>query len=206
MSSIKSKNVMKYLRKHLKGLAFLMTSLLLSQSCVVYNPTSVSNEVASQYNDRAIKIKTTNGYTYKLNWVEEQGDNLVSIKNTDRIFLVPEKILFIKVLTPNPSFVAVDSIFSYTGNALISVKEGGSIREYDLIRIENTGDLIQGLTMVNSDTSTIIIPKNQVEKIEAQDNAASTAGNVVIVIGITLGILATWGISELSKIDLTGSR
>jgi len=193
---------MKYLRKHLKSLTYLLTSLLLSQSCVVYNPTSVSTEVASQYNDRAIKINTTNGDKYKLYWLEEQGENLVSIMNTERIFLVPEKILFIKVLEPNPSFIAVDSVFTYTGNAVISVKEGrNSTRDYDFVKIENRGNLIQGLTMVNGDTSTIVIPRNQIEKIEVQDKAGSTAGNVAISIGVVLGLVTTIAIIEMSQGD-----
>jgi len=193
---------MKYLRKHLKSLTYLLTSVFLAQSCVVYNPTSVSNELASRSNDRAIRINTTNGDTYKLNWLEEKGENLVSIKNTERLFLIPEKILFIKVLEPNPSFIAVDSVFTYTGNAVIAVKEGrNSISHYDLIKIEKTGDHIQGLTMVNSDTSTIVIPKNQVEKIEVQDKTASTVGNIAIGIGVTLGVVGTIAIIEMSKGD-----
>jgi hypothetical protein len=199
MLIMKNCTAMNYLRKHPKSLAYLLTSLLLSQSCVIYDPTSVSNEIASQTNDGAIRITTTKGDIYKLNWVEEQGDNLVSIKNTERIFLVPEKIVFIKVLAPNPFFITADSLFSYTGNTVIAVKEGRGIREYDFFKIENVANLIQGLTMVNSDTSTITIPKNQIEKIEVKDKTGSTAGNIAIGVGVVVALVGTIAIIDISQ-------
>ena len=68
---------MKYLLKHLKLIAYLLVSLILFQSCVVYNKTPTSIEKASQYNNHKMKIKTYDGDKYKLRWIDEKDGNVV---------------------------------------------------------------------------------------------------------------------------------
>lgn len=193
---------MKYLSKYLKSIAFLFAALILLQSCIVYERTQYPIEEAAKYNDRAIKIITLNGDTFKLNWVEERGVNLVSIMNTKRIFLDPENILQIKALDPEPFFIAVDSTINYRGDVVITIKDDkGKIKDYNFIEIEAREDLIQGLSMTVGDTSTIVIPKNTIQKIQMEDKIGSTAGNAAIGLGVVLALITTWALIQLSQDD-----
>ena len=161
---------MKYFLKHIKGIAYFLVMLILLQSCVIYNNSTV--EQASSRKNTHIKIFTKGGDKHKLKWIEEKDGNVVSITNSKRVFLKKSKL----------------STNQY---------------EYELFDVENRGDYIRGLKLKGKDTTTIVIPVDEIEVIKITDRDASIPINIIgwglfsIAAGYGL-IMGLWYLSDSS--------
>lgn len=100
-----------------------------------------------------------------------------------------EKIVQVVKLNPEAAVISLDSALNYWGTMRILMSEKGKSNSQEFIRLTEKGNLIRGIKMSEKDTSTIIIPKNQIASIKLQDKTATTAGNVLIVGGVVTGIL-----------------
>ena len=179
---------MKCFLKHLKPIAYLFALLVLLQSCVVYEKTSSSVKEASQYNDRRMKIKTIDGNKYKLNWIEEKDGNVVSIKNTKRAFVDKSKITQIL-----PDGVTLEFVLKHDVAVQIKTKK----YTYDFIKIKEQDDLVKGFIKVSGDTTTVVIPIDQIEKIKLENKEMSKTGDTLIAVGAILGTVVTVGYLSL---------
>ena len=161
---------------------------------MVYNKAPTSIEKASQYNNHEMKIKTYDGDKYKLYWIEEEDGNVVSIKNTERASV--DKSNITRIL---PDGVTLE--FALKHNVAIQIKT--KTRKYDFIVIEEQDDRIKGLTKVKTggDTLSVIIPIQQIEKIQLQDKDKSKTGSILIAVGAVLGVFVTIGMIGLANAD-----
>jgi hypothetical protein len=73
---------MKIIRKHLESLVLLFTSLMIFQSCVVYEKSSVSLEWAAKQQRKA-KVKTINNQTYKFKFIRFENDKFYGIQKVN---------------------------------------------------------------------------------------------------------------------------
>jgi hypothetical protein len=174
--------------KLIKTIAYLFATLLLFQSCIAYKSKSSSIDEASQF-DKRIEIKTTDGERHNFKWIEERSENVISIKNTSIEMIEKEKITQVVKLNPEPTVISLDSALNYWGTLRILMSEKGKTKSQEFIRLTEKNNLIRGIKMTEKDTSTIIIPKNQIASIKLQDKTATTVGNVLIVGGVVTGIL-----------------
>ena len=94
-----------YFLKYIKSIAYFLTMIVLFQSCIAYQSKSSSIGEATDNKKSHIKITTTNGGIYKLNWIEEKDGNIVSIKKTKRKSI--DKIEVDKILIYNPKPIVV---------------------------------------------------------------------------------------------------
>ena len=179
---------MKYFLKHLKCIAYFFFILILFQSCVaVYNKSSVAE--ASRYDNWRIKIKTVEGEKHKLPWVEEKKGNVVSIENTERIFIEKNNVKQIVKYSPEPVVIPLDSATTYSGTVLILIKEDRNKYEsHNFIKFEKQGDLFKCYKMTSEDTSTVVIPLEQVEKIKVVNNDATIGATFLVWISVWAGV------------------
>ena len=179
-----------YFLKHLKGIAFFLAMLILLQSCIaVYKKASVYE--ASVYDNWRIKITTVDGEKYTLPWVEEKNGNVVSTKNTERIFIEKNKVKQIVKYSPEPVVIQLDSVSSFSGTVAILTKEdGGKHESHEFIKFEEQGDSYRCYRMTSKDTVTVVIPLEQVEKITVVNNGASIGVSFLVGLGVFAGIMA----------------
>lgn len=164
--------------------------LILFQSCVAYKDTSSTIEEASSEKDIPIKIITKDGTIYKLSWIEEKDENLVSIKNTERASVDKSKITQIF-----PDGVTLEFALKHNVPVQIKTKK----HKYDFIAIEEQDDLIKGLAKVKTggDTLSVVIPIDQIEKIQLQDKGKSSGRTVGVIIGVGFGVVMLVGIAAM---------
>ena len=154
---------MNCLTNHLKLIAYFFAISIVLQSCVIYNSSSSSINEASEYNNGRIKIKTTEGTEYIFRWIEEKDGNIVSIKNTEKTFLKAERILEAKTAGPDPITISFDSLFTYKGAMVITAKDDkDKLQNYNFYKIETQNNLVHGFTKLAGDTTTVLIPKDQI--------------------------------------------
>ena len=72
---------MKTIRKHVESFVLLFTILLLFQSCVLYEKSSVSLEWAATQNRKA-KVITIDQQTYKFKNIRSEDDQFYGIKES----------------------------------------------------------------------------------------------------------------------------
>ena len=185
---------MRYFLKYFKGIAYFLTMLILLQSCVVYNHTPSSVAEAIRYNKRLMKIKTIDRRKYKLKWIEEKDGNVVSIKNSEREYFNKKDISQIVLQDPEPQVISLDLALKNPGIMHVLTKDDkGIYNSHEFIKISENDKLITGYKMTGKDTLTVVIPIDQIEKIQIQDKGASATLSVLAILGITslvVGIIA----------------
>lgn len=93
------------------------------------------------------------------------------------------------------------NIYSITKIKKVYIKKE-SLREFrhnpELFDIEDRGDYIYGLEMITHDTSTVLIPTDQVEKIKKFSTSGTIAANASILLGAwgAFAALALWALSS----------
>ena len=150
---------MRTFSSQLKGIAYIIIILLLSQSCLIYRKSPSIEKHTNSNKNTALKISTADGKIYKVRWIEERDGNIYSIANTRRVYIEKEGL---KIGRHNP----------------------------ELFNIENRGKYLYGLEMISHDTSTVIIPVNQIEIIKK----VSVGRTVGVNVSILLGCIATFGL------------
>jgi len=190
-----------YFLKYFKGIAYLLSMLILFQSCVVYTQkpaTPYAIEEAST-EDVPIKITTTNGIKYKLNWIEYSSRNIFSITNTNRENIKKENIVQLSIFNPEPQIVTLEQALTHQGFINVLVQKNKKFDNHQFIKIADLGDMITGYRMSESDTLTLNIPIDQIEKIQLKDVGTSAVLSVLAFLGIMsvvggIIIIAKWGI------------
>ncbi|MCK5207228.1 MAG: hypothetical protein KAI99_00260 [Cyclobacteriaceae bacterium] len=181
-----------YYLKNQNYIAYTLAILILFPSCIVINKSKhLPIEETTKYNNRRIKIKTLDGNKYKVKWIEEKDDDIVSITNTKKILMDTSKI---KKIRAGNGWISLDSAFNHNGVIQIVTKN----KTHNLLNIEAQDDLIRGVKRTNRDTLTVVIPKDQIKKIKVKNNATSAVVTFVIVgIVVTSGMFAAfssgWG-------------
>lgn len=132
-----------------------------------------------------MKIITNDGDKYKLKWIEEKDSTVVSIKNTKRVFVDKSKITQIV-----PDGVTLES--ASENNEAVQIKTKS--KTYDFIKIEVQEDQIIGFRKVGKkDTTTVVIPIDQIEKIKLHAKGGSGAliavSIVIPVFGVIVGLV-----------------
>ena len=172
---------------------------MLFQSCVVYRGSTVAE--VSEYENKLIKIKTTEGNKYKLRWIEEKNGNIISILNTKRVFLDHNEVKQIVKYHPNPQVIPLDSADSYCGRISIQTQDArGKYESHEFIQFKKQGATYSCYQMNGQDTLTVIIPLDQVEKIKVVNGGTSTAITILGVLGIAFLIM--W-IHTMSQLETT---
>ena len=174
-----------YFLKHFKNIAYFLIMLILFQSCVVYNQTPSSVAEAAGYEKRPMKIKTIDGVKYKLRWIEEKDGNIVNIKNAKREYINKNEVRQIVLLGPEPQVISLDLALKNPGTMhLLTKDDKDSYFSNEFIKISKSEDLITGYKMTGKDTLTVVIPIDQIEKIQLQDKGASAVLSVLAFLGI----------------------
>ena len=136
--------------KYFKGIAYFLVMIILFQSCVVYNKSSVTK--AAEYNNRLIKIKTIDNDKYKLKWIEKEGENVVSIKNTKRKYFNIKDINQIVLHDPEPHVVSLEKAVNHHGMIhLMTRDKKGRYSSHDFIKISEYDGIITGYKMIGID-------------------------------------------------------
>ena len=126
-----------YLLRYFKGISNFLVFTILFQSCVVYNQTPSTVKEASQYNKRLMQIKTMDGYEYKLDWIEQQNGNIVSILNTEREFIDKKEIAQIVLLDPEPEVISFDLALKNPGTMSLLIRDNkGRYRSQNFVKIK----------------------------------------------------------------------
>lgn len=139
-----------------------------------------------------IKIKTKDGHVYKLKWVEEKDDHIVSITNTKRFFIKKSNIEKYGINTPDRITVPLDTALNFGGIVYIRIKDSD---EQSFINIEDRGESIRGIKMTSKDTMSVVIPIKQIETIKMRSRGLSVGVPILGVITFFIVVIATadWG-------------
>lgn len=175
---------MKIFTRHLKGIAYFLTILLLFQSCIVYKNGNFSAQEAAQSDKRRIRIKTRDGVIFKLKWIEEKNGQIYSIKNTRRKYIDKSTITNIKKYDPVFTVISIDTVLNLQGNIEVVTKKKGydNYATYSFIKIKDDGQYITGYAMTGKDTVTVIIPMEKISRIEVENRTGTIIGTTAIVI------------------------
>lgn len=180
-----------------------MTLLTLLQSCIINKSSSVKE--ASQYENRRIKIKTVNNEKYILKWIEQQNDNVVSIKKMRRTFIDKKDIDKIMILQPTHLIVPLDSALNHAGTILVRTIVNKDAHPYVLdtyehsfIKIVDEGEYIKGYKMTGKDTVTVVIPISQIKRIKEVDKTGSIVISSLSAFILTMAGLGIYGMSQWS--------
>ena len=180
-----------YFLKHIKGIVYFLTMLILFQSCVAYTKKTSTIEQASESKNR-IKIRTIDGVKHKLKWIEEKDGNVVSIKKAKREYINKNEIAQIVKNDPEPQVISLESPLKQYGAVHILIKDDqGKYESYKFFKIEEQGELIKCYSMTGKDTVAVVIPIDQIEKIQLQDKRESTVLTVLTIIGISTVVVGT---------------
>jgi hypothetical protein len=188
-----------YFIKQLRSISYLITMLILLQSCVVYNSHRYTPYEASLYTKGFVKIKTIDGAAHKLPWVEVQDENVMSILKTKRVLLEKSKVIQISGLDSTTRIIPIDSAMYYHGIMQIQTPDNnGTYRTYEVFKVAVEGDMIHGYTVKDTDTVTVFIPISEIKKIKVYSPSGTITLNalgVFIITLATLGIyaMASWG-------------
>ena len=194
-----------YFIKNFKGAAYFLAMLVLFQSCVAYKKTPSTIEKAFSEKDMPIKIITKDGNEYKLYWIEEKDGNIVSIKNVKTEYFDKDQILQIVQYDPKPLVISKESSLNDIGLVQILTKDKKDRYKSDkFIKISEQDDIITGYKMTGKDTMTVVIPINQVEKIQLQDKETSSAMTAILIVGVVLGVITIAGLSAMSNSFMDG--
>lgn len=188
-----------YFIKHFKGIAYFLAMLVLFQSCVIYKKThSTIGEASTE--DIPIKITTKDGCKYKLRWIEEMDGNIVSIKNAERAYLDKKEIVQIVKHDPEPHIISLESSLNQNGVLQILTKDKkGNYKSHEFIRIRGNDEIITGYKMISKDTLTVIIPIDQIEKIQLKDKGKSSGRTAGLIIGAILGVTTIAGLAAMAN-------
>ena len=115
-----------------------------------------------------MEIKTNDGNKYKLNWIEEKDGNVISIKNTKRTFVDKSEITSIFKYDPELIGIGKSLELALEHNGAVQIRT--EKHTYDFIKIEEQGDLIKGITKLDGDTLSVVIPKDKIEIIKLKDH------------------------------------
>lgn len=180
---------MKNLIKDVKCIAYFLSLLILFQSCVAYQKQSYTPEKASESDDKQIKIKTINGETYNLSWIDVEDGNVVSKRSVKRDFMKKDEIEEIIVNNPYRS-ITIDDAVNHQGNIYIRTKDAKkrNQKEFELynhifIDIKEDGEYLKTYSMIGPDTASVIIPISQIEMINIEDLSKSHSRTVGMTIG-----------------------
>ncbi len=106
--------------KNLNIIAYSLAILILSSSCIVVNKAKhLPIEQTTKYDNRRIKIITLDGNKYKVKWIEEKDDDIVSITNTKKILMDTSKI---KKIRAGNGWISLDPAFNHNGVIQIVTK------------------------------------------------------------------------------------
>jgi hypothetical protein len=195
---------MNYLLKHLKPIAYFLASLILLQSCVIYNnKPSALEEVPDQDNPR-IKIETLDGKKYKLYWIEEKEGNIVSIINTKRQFIDTTKIQkYVLIGERDRGQVHYHSQvhFKEAVNREEFLKVKTKKRTYKFMKIELLDHQIIGYVKKGPNPHSVDIPIDQIKGFYLYNQTRSDWGDVLIITGVVAGVLIGFMFYHLSKDD-----
>ena len=188
-----------YFLKYYKGIAFFLAMLILFPSCIAYRGQSSSVQEATEINKRHIKITTKNGGVYKFNWIEENNENIYSLKGTKRKVIDKKEIDKLIIYNPKPIVVSIEEAQNHNGNVLVRTNKFKDNHPYKIdsynhsfLKIVDDGDFIKGYKMTGKDTLTVIIPLSQINRIQLESRGGTIAGTTAIVIP-SLWVLAIFG-------------
>jgi len=178
-----------YFLKHIKGIAYFLATLLLFQSCIAYNKNSSTIDDAYSEKDMPLKIITKDGKQYKLRWIEEKDNNIVSIKNVEREYYYKKDIVQLVLLDPEPRVIPFDLAVKHHGTVRLLTKDDkDKYNSHQFTRISENDDIITGYKMTGKDTLSVTIPKEQIEKIQLKDEDKSSDRTAGLVVGVVLGV------------------
>ena len=178
-----------YFLRHFKGIAYFLIMLILFQSCVAYKDTPSTIKEASSEKDMPIKIITKDGYEYKLRWIEEMDGNIVSMKNVDRDYINKNDIADYVIFNPEPKVVSLELALKNQGAVRILTRgENDKYNTYEYLRIRANDEIITGYKMTRKDTLTVIIPIDQIDKIQLKDKKRSNVKTAGLLVGVGLGV------------------
>jgi len=153
---------MKHLLKHLKPIAYLFASLILLQSCVVYKSKPTSIEKATKYNSRHIKVKTFEDGNYIFRWINEDSATISSQYGTRRAVIDTSRIKSIIIYDPDPREAQFSEALIHKGMMRFVTKD----YDYKFFKVEERNDNIYGYLLNGRDTTSIVIPKENIEAIK----------------------------------------
>ena len=122
------------------------------------------------------------------------------MKSVEREFYNKNEILQIVLLNPEPRVVPLDRAVEQHGTLqLLAIDDKKKYYSQDFIKISEHDDIITGYKMTGKDTLSVVIPINQVEKIQLQDKETSSAITAIIIVGAVLGVATIAGLSAISN-------
>jgi len=176
---------------------------------VAYHSAPASVRKAELQEKGRIKIKTFEDKEYVLRWIDDRGESVMGIKNTERIMVPTEQVAYIKTAGDSSTFLDVTSLTTYHGQVTVTTLDKKGIQQdYNFIQIQKRDSLIYGIEMLKKDTATIIIPRGEIASIKLENRSASTAGNVIFGLTGALVLIMIIAIIDINKngldIDLYG--
>jgi hypothetical protein len=117
------------------------------------------------------------GEKYKVKWLEKEGDSIVSIKNTKRIFIDTADIRFTIVRDSVPDIIPFRRAVSYKGPFEVHTKDD----VFEFVEIKLDDRYLQGIKRKGKNTEEVKIALNQVSDIRVRNDAASFAVPALVV-------------------------
>lgn len=161
---------MKTIAYQIEEISWLLVIIILCQSCSLYKKKPSTIEEATAKKNTRIKLTTKDGQEYKFRWIEKEDGYVYSILNTKRIYVKKKKLF----ATPTV--------------------------QYRFIESWDEGEYIRGITMTGKDTSTVIIPIDQIEEIKL----ISQNKTIGLPIGIFIFLLFTFPLIAFGITAITG--
>lgn len=151
----------------------------------------VSNKISSESKNEveSVVVRTHDGYTFDLPWYEVKDGKLVSTLNTSRIVLEKEQIIEVAINKPKPIKVDLHDAINHNGNiSMIAYDTGQRVHNYEFYKLEEVNGVIVGYTYTGGYAANIIIPWDNVKKIDVEKKVQTMDDSAQKIIGWTLYI------------------
>jgi hypothetical protein len=158
-----------YLRKWLNIAVYFFANLILFTSCVIYHKYPSSLEESKNTDVTHLKIQTVDGDVYKLRWIDEDGDSIVSIKNTRKRNIEIHEIRQIYAAGDELQILSLDSAYSHTGELELIIKN----KRIPMVKIEPAENHVIGFEKLSEKIYPVRIPIDQIEEIRLINQSAS---------------------------------
>jgi len=182
-------------------IAYLLSSILIMQSCVAYRAPNYKPDDAAKFEKEKIKIITRDGVKHKLDWIIVKDQEIISYDDASKVKLVREEIEAFMAIDPFRE-ITLEEALVHDGTVLLQLKNHKikeSLYSYKFDVLEENGPELYGIDFNDVYSERIVIQQENIDKIYVQDIELSTGGTIAIVLGAGLVIGAIYGMIQMAN-------
>ena len=187
-----------------KTIAIFFTAILCLQSCMVYQKTTVT--AASQQENKKLKIKTSDGTTFKTYWLTTSDSDIQTFIKSRRVFIDKNDLDRIMVKNPDWLIVPLDLALEFDGPIYMTTKTFREYHPYETYAynhqfdfIEETDEAIIGYKLHKKHQSKTTVPLNEIEKIKEISVGGSIALNSLGLLGLSMMVLSIHATNQFGR-------